>query len=271
MQISNPPQKLYVLGNEKLLKKKSLAIVGSRHCTEYGYKQAEMFSREISKHDICIVSGMALGIDSSAHNGAKKEIGKTIAVLGSGFNNIFPKENEELFYEILKNGGCIISEYAPDVKKNSKYFPIRNRIISGLSEGALIVEAKEKSGSGITARIANQQNKKVYCIPSNIDSVNGIGTGRLIQKGAKLVLNPKDILIDFGINEICENNFKDETNVKVDKKYMEVYKILSKLPININEICKKTKKDIGEINMTLTMLELEGVIKQVGANEFIKI
>lgn len=213
---------------------------------------------------------MALGIDASAHTGAKSEVGKTIAVLGSGFNNIFPKENEDLFYEILKNGGCIISEYAPEVKKNSKHFPIRNRIISGLSEGVLIVEAKEKSGSGVTARLANQQNKKVYCIPSNIDSANGIGTGKLIQKGAKLVLNPKDILIDFGINDIHENNVEDEVCINIDKKYIEVYKALSRIPINSNEICRKTKKDIGEINMILTMLELEGAIKQVGANEFIK-
>lgn len=248
-----------------------MAIVGSRNCTEYGYKQAKKFAKEISKQNICIISGMALGIDSSAHIGAKVEIGKTIAVLGSGFDNIFPKENEELFYDILENGGCVVSEYAPEVKKNSKYFPIRNRIISGLSEGVLIIEAKEKSGSGVTARIAKQQNKKVYCIPSNLDSKNGIGTGKLIQKGAKLVLNPKDILIDFGINKICENNIDNETYVKVDKKYMEVYKTLSKIPINTNEICRKTKKDIGEINMILTMLELEGVVKQVGANEFIKI
>lgn len=214
---------------------------------------------------------MALGIDSSAHNGAKTEIGKTIAVLGSGFNNIFPKENEELFHEILKNGGCVVSEYAPDVKKNSKYFPIRNRIISGLSEGVLVVEAKEKSGSGITARIAKEQNKRVYCIPSNIDSINGIGTGKLIQKGAKLVLNSNDILEDFGINEICYDNIEKETYVKINKEYMEVYKTLSKIPTNTNEICKKTQKDIGEINVILTMLELEGAIKQVGANEFIKI
>lgn len=214
---------------------------------------------------------MALGIDTSAHNGAKTEIGKTIAVLGSGVNNIFPKENEELFHEILKNGGCVVSEYAPDVKKNSKYFPIRNRIISGLSEGVLVVEAKEKSGSGITARIAKEQNKRVYCIPSNIDSINGIGTGKLIQKGAKLVLNSNDILEDFGINEICHDNIEKETYVKINKEYMEVYKTLSKIPTNTNEICKKTQKDIGEINVILTMLELEGAIKQVGANEFIKI
>lgn len=248
-----------------------MAIIGSRNCTEYGYKQAERFAREISKHDICIVSGMALGIDTSAHIGSKTQKGKTIAVLGSGFNNIFPKENEELFHEILKNGGCVVSEYAPDVKKNSKYFPIRNRIISGLSEGVLVVEAKEKSGSGITARIAKEQNKRVYCIPSNIDSINGIGTGKLIQKGAKLVLNSNDILEDFGINEICYDNIEKETYVKINKEYMEVYKTLSKIPTNTNEICKKTQKDIGEINVILTMLELEGAIKQVGANEFIKI
>ena len=175
-----------------------------------------------------------------------------------------------MFHEIIEEGGCIISEYEPDTEPNSKHFPIRNRIISGLADGVLVVEAKDRSGSGITARLAKKQNKKVYCIPSNIDSKNGVGTGKLIQEGAKLVLSPQDILIEFGIS-MSENKIAEERNVKVDKQYKAVYEILTRVTINVNEICKRTGKNIIEVNTTLTMLELEGLVKQVGVNEFVKI
>lgn len=214
---------------------------------------------------------MAIGIDSAAHIGAKGEIGKTIAVLGCGFDHIFPEENKELFHDILEEGGCIISEYSSNTEPNSKHFPVRNRIISGLSSGVLVVEAKSRSGSGITARLAKEQNKEVYCIPSNIDSKNGEGTGRLINQGAKLVLSPQDILIDFGINAngLLEVK-KEKVKVKVKEQYKEIYEVITKVPINVNEICKRTNKSIIEVNTTLTMLELEGFVKQVGVNEFIK-
>ena len=272
LEIKNPPEQLYVLGDVSLLNKKSLAIIGSRNCTEYGYNQAMRFATEIANKDICIVSGMAVGIDSAAHVGAKMEKGKTIAVLGGGFNNIFPKENEELFYKILECGGCIISEYAPDVKADNKNFPSRNRIVSGLSEGLLVVEARYRSGTSITAKFAKEQGKKIFCIPSNVDSTTGYGTGVLIQNGAKLVLNPNDILKSFGISALEEVIVEEnETDIKVDEEYIEVYETLSKIPINTNEICKITQKTVGEVNVTLTMLELQGIIKQIGANEFIKI
>ena len=270
LKIKKTPEQLYVLGDENLLNKQSIAIIGSRDCTEYGYEQAKKFAKELARENICIVSGMAIGIDSAAHIGAKSELGKTIAVLGSGFNHIFPKENEELFHEIIEEGGCIISEYEPDTEPNSKNFPIRNRIISGLADGVLVVEAKDRSGSGITARLAKKQNKKVYCIPSNIDSKNGVGTGRLIQEGANLVLSPQDILIELGIS-IEENKTTEERNITVDKQYKAVYEILTRVPINVNEICKRTGKNIIEVNTTLTMLELQGLVKQVGVNEFVKI
>lgn len=272
LKIKEPPEQLYVLGDESLLNKMSLAIIGSRDCTEYGYRQAIRFSKEVAQQDICIVSGMAIGIDSAAHIGAKAEIGKTVAVLGSGFNNIFPKENEELFYEILEAGGCVISEYAPDVEADSENFPRRNRIVSGLSDGVLVVEARYRSGTSITARFAKQQGKKIFCIPSNVDSTTGYGTGTLIKEGAKLVLSPQDILDDFGINLNSETIIEEEKrDIEIDEEYKCVYDVLSKIPINTNEICKRVNKSIGEVNVILTMLELQGVIKQVGVNEFIRV
>lgn len=269
LKIKNPPSKLYILGDVSLLNKKSIAIIGSRDCTMYGYEQAKRFARQIARENICVVSGMAIGIDSAAHIGAKNEVGKTIAVLGSGFNKIFPEENKELFYEILNQGGCIITEYEPDVEPESNNFPRRNRIVSGLSDGVLVVEARYRSGTSIIVKFAKKQGKKIFCIPSNLGATTGVGTGKFIQDGAKLVLSPDDILVEFGIQKE-QKDYLEEPEIVVKAEYKEIYNVLSKIPINVNDICKKTSKTIVEVNTTLTMLELEGLIKQVGANEFIK-
>ncbi|MBE5820948.1 MAG: DNA-processing protein DprA, partial [Clostridiales bacterium] len=175
------------------------------------------------------------------------------------------------FHDILQEGGCIISEYSPETKADSKKFPDRNRIVSGLSEGVLVVEARYRSGTSITAGFAKKQGKKIFCIPSNVDLATGYGTGVLIQEGAKLVLTPEDILQDFGINLSKEIEFKEEKNIEVDKEYKEVYETLSNIPINTNEIAKRINKSVREVNVKLTMLELQGLIKQVGINEFVKI
>jgi len=271
LKIKDPPDQLYVLGDVSLLNKKSIAIIGSRDCTMYGYEQAKKFAKELAKENICIVSGMAIGIDSAAHIGAKCEIGRTIAVLGSGFNNIFPEENKDLFYEILEQSGCIITEYAPDVEPSYNNFLSRNRIVSGLSEGVLVVEARYRSGTSITAKYAKQQRKKIFCIPSNLENTTGVGTGKLIQNGAKLVLNSNDILLDIGIINDEQEEYVEEFEVEVKSEYKQIYNVLSKIPINVNEICKRTNKSIVEVNTTLTMLELEGLAKQVGVNEFVKV
>lgn len=272
LAIPNPPKQLYLLGDETLLNQMSLAIIGSRNCTMYGYQQAVKFAKEIASNHICIVSGMAVGIDTASHIGAKSQIGKTIAVLGGGFEHIFPKENEELFHEIIEEGGCIVSEYAPNVACNRRYFPKRNRIISGLSEGVLVVEARYRSGTSITANYAKKQGKTIYCIPSNVDSTTGYGTGILVQNGAKLVLTPQDILKDFNIFLPETLPIQEEKkHVTVEKAYRPIYNMLTSIPMNINEICKNSHMTIEKVNVALTMLELQGVIKQVGVNEFIKI
>ena len=162
--------------------KYTVAIVGSRKCTEYGRRVASEFSKKLSEKGICVVSGMAAGIDGIAHNAAIEECGKTIAVLGGGFNHIYPPENEWLFHKIVEKGGCVISEYSPEIEADKSKFPIRNRIISGLSDAVLVVEALFKSGSTITARLAKQEGKKVYAIPNNIYVSTAGGTNRLIQE-----------------------------------------------------------------------------------------
>lgn len=150
--IKNPPKQLYVEGNTELLNNNSLAIVGSRKCTSYGIKYAKQFASEISKNNITIVSGLAIGIDTVAHEFSKNFKGKTIAVMGCGLDQIYPKENKELYKQILEDGGCIISEYVNGTKVDTKKFPKRNRIISGISMAVLVIEATYRSGSTITAR-----------------------------------------------------------------------------------------------------------------------
>ena len=194
--IYDPPLKLYILGNKDILKQKGIAIVGSRNATEYGKKVAFKFARELSEKGINIISGLAVGIDTYAHIGAlqEKSMGKTIAVLGSGLDEIYPKQNIELAKQIIKYEGCIISEYPLGTRPQRINFPQRNRIISGLSKGVLIVEAGEKSGSLITADFAIEQGKEVFAIPGNIMNQNSIGTNNLIKQGAKLVTSYKEVL-----------------------------------------------------------------------------
>lgn len=163
--IENPPKQLYVFGDEKLLNGFGLAVIGCRSYSEYGKKIAKDLSFKLSKKGINIISGMARGIDSFAHMGCMVAGGKTIAVLGSGFNNIYPKENIELFKEIIKNGGVVITEYPPDTKPIGSNFPLRNRIISGLSDGVVVIEATKKSGTLITVDYALEQGKEIFAVP----------------------------------------------------------------------------------------------------------
>ncbi len=269
--IQKPPKQLYILGNEKILNEKSIAIIGSRVCTPEGAKIAEKFAKELSRNGICIVSGMARGIDTAAHIGALKVGGKTIAVLGGGFNHIFPKENKKLFLNIVENGGAVVSEYKENIEPSSKGFIERNRIVSGLSLGVLIIEAKYRSGTAITARYAETQGKKIFCIPHSLEQKEGIGTNRQIKKGAKLVTTPQEIIdeLKFETKEI-KGKEKVIEIVNVPEEYIPVYKYITEKPINIDQICKKTKLEISKVNYILTMLELEGYIEQLPGKNFIR-
>ena len=195
-EIYDSPLKLYVLGNKKLLKQKGIAIVGSRNATEYGKKVALQFAKGLSKKGINIISGLAVGIDTCAHLGVLRTqgAGKTIAILGSGLDEIYPKQNIELAKQIIRFGGCIVTEYPLKTKPKKMNFPERNRIISGLSDGVLVIEASEKSGALITADFALEQGREVFAVPGNIFSNTSIGTNDLIKQGAKLVTGYNEIL-----------------------------------------------------------------------------
>lgn len=298
LQIKNCPKELYILGNYELLnRQQTVAIIGSRDCTEYGRKYAYLFAEELSKKDICIVSGLAIGIDTVAHIGAVENTGRTIAVLGGGFNKFYPKENEWLFYKILENNGCIITEHAPNVEADKRNFPKRNRIVSGLSDITLVIEAEYRSGTSITAGYAKEQKRIICAIPGNLENSRSIGTNRLIKEGAELVTSPSEILEILKNKEkyknkqynktssTKENQNKKITNSKksnkeaknisikktikkeVPKEYEEIYNIIKEKPININSICRISKKTMQEISSILTMLELEGLIENLPGNE----
>lgn len=208
-QIYNPPISLYIIGNKEILNKTNISIVGSRDATEYGKNVAKDFAYNLTNKGVNIVSGLARGIDTFAHIGAlstiidnkelliKSKKGKTIAVLGNGLDMIFPQENTKLAEDIIKTGGCIISEYPLGTKPNRENFPARNRIISGLSNGVLVVEAKPRSGTMITIDFALEQGRDVFAIPGNIDSVCSMGTNEIISQGAKLVTSYKQIIEEY--------------------------------------------------------------------------
>ena len=264
LQIQNPPKQLYVEGNGNLLNQTSIAIVGSRKATEYGKKYAAIFAKKLSKAGISIISGMATGIDSIAHIYSMKEEGKTIAVLGSGFNHIYPRENYYLYQKILQNGGCVITEYPSETEVDMANFPRRNRIISGLAMGILVVEARKRSGSTITAKYAIQQNKEVFCIPNKLGEKTGYSPNLLIKNGANLVTCPEDILEFYDI----EHQEKDN---QITEKYQEIYKLIGELPISANEIAKLTNQTIAKITEALCILEIEGLIKHVPGNKYVRV
>ena len=194
-ELYNPPKTIYLIGNEKLLNQKSIAIIGCRECTRYGAENAYKFGYELAKENICVISGFAKGIDTYSHKGAVSAKGKTIAVLGCGLDIIYPPENIELYKQILLQGGAIISEYPLGSKPEKYHFPERNRIISGLSSGVLVIEAKKKSGTMITVDFALEQGREVYAVPGNISSENSYGTNELIKEGATPVTSINDMIL----------------------------------------------------------------------------
>ena len=195
--ISNPPVVLYIKGNNELLSDRAIGVIGCRLCSEYGKITASHISYDLAKNNICVISGLARGIDTYAHMGAIAGKGETIAVVGNGLDTVYPKENEALFNKIIETGGAIVSEYIVGTKPEAKNFPTRNRIISGLSDGVAVIEAREKSGTFITVDFALEQGKNIYAVPGNITSFSSEGTNELIKQGAKVLTNVKDILEDF--------------------------------------------------------------------------
>lgn len=243
-------------GNLELLNNPIISIVGSRSCSENGKSLARKFAYELSQCGITIASGLAKGIDTVAHLYSYKEKGKTIAVLPNGFNHIFPKENIGLYEKILDNGGLVMSEYPPDIKAKSKYFLERNRIVSGLSLGVLVVEAAYRSGTSVTAKLAKTQGRKVFALPHEIWDSHGVGTNRLIKTGATLVTCVEDILDEL-YNSFYSSKNLNSSNLNfsfsnssivdssiIDSEYNDLYSMLPTIDrYNINAYIETLQDD----------------------------
>ncbi|MEK7566474.1 MAG: DNA-processing protein DprA [Patescibacteria group bacterium] len=264
-QISNVPEKIFVLGDEAVLNEKlKIAIVGTRKASLAGRNLARKFAKELTQFGITVVSGLAMGIDSAAHEGTVQNAGKTIAVLANGLDKIYPAQNENLANEILKNGGALISEYAPGLPSLPHQFLERNRIISGLCVATIIIEAPDRSGSLATARFAAEQGREVFVVPGPINDVNYIGSHKLIRDGARLASSIKDIFEDLDI-EIVGNENKKERIFNIDdpeKKQIVDILIEAGEPLSIDKIANLTKLEPQVINPKIAFLVIEGIIKE---------
>ena len=272
--IYDPPLVLYVKGSILETDVIALAIVGARRCTYYGLSQAERFSRLLAQKGFCIVSGMARGIDAAAHSGAIKSNGRTIAVLGSGLGVIYPRENLELAEQIAQHG-AVVSELPMKTPPDSRNFPPRNRLISGLSLGVLVVESSLNSGSLITAQWALEQGKEVFAIPGNIDNICSRGTHKLIKEGAKLVEDIADIIQELGpiaesLNTCDESVTSDPRSLSLNSQEKRIFSLLCSTPKDIDEIIHTSGLPTSVVSSTLMILEIKKLVKQLSGKRFVK-
>jgi DNA processing protein len=283
--IYDPPRVLYVKGGFDERDGVAVAIVGSRRASLYGLEMAEIFGYELASRGITVVSGMALGVDSAAHRGALKAKGRTIAVMGAGHGNIYPPQNKAL-YEKIAATGAVVTEYDNEVEPLPYNFPRRNRVISGLSLGVVVVEAARNSGALITANFAAEQGRTVFAVPGKASSHTSAGTNELIKDGAALVQSAEDVIEELSIKEIKPLNInsagQDKTDGKIarmTKAYVlnsltdderKVYKALSDEPAHIDEITDSAGIDISRTSKALLALELKSLIKEAPGKRFVK-
>jgi DNA processing protein len=285
MEIYDPPLILYVRGNTEVLTRPGLAIVGTRHPTPYGSGMAERLASDLAAQGLVIISGMARGVDTAAHRGAISAKGKTLAVFGTGVDVIYPKENSRLAEQILALGGAIISEFPLGTFAAPQNFPIRNRILSGMSVGVLVVEAAEYSGTRITARCALEQNRDVFAVPGNVTNKNSWGPNTLIKQGAKLVATWEDVWEDLppdvkltlsplfspeSPGAKSASLFPDEGLPPHEKRILALLK--ADESAHIDEIVEKleTEMSSSEIFAALFELELSGKVRQMPGKNFVK-
>jgi len=263
-QIDDPPPLLYVLGEIKKEDELALAVVGSRKMSSYGREVTESLVQDLSAHDLTIVSGLALGVDACAHQAALAAGGRTIAVLGSGIDRIMPTTNISLAQRIIREGrGAVISEFPLGTEPQAFTFPRRNRIISGLSLGVLVVEAAEKSGTFHTVRAALEQGREVFAVPGSIFSPLSIGTHNLIKEGAKLVNSVEDILEELNL-EGRSLKLKAREVVPESPEEEVILEVLGNDELHIDQIIKESKLPTPVVTSTLTMMEMKGTVKNLG-------
>ena len=270
--IDNPPSGLFVVGDLASCNlERTIAVVGSRRASENSKNTLRQILEGFHDTDICIVSGMAEGIDTIAHQTALNNNIKTIAVIGGGFDKIYPKSNLNLFKQLKDGAGAVMTEYWPDIDAISWHFPARNRIVSGLSKGVLVAEAALKSGAMITARLTLEQGRELMCMPGLISNPNTEGIYKLIKNGAAVITNHNDILdaLNWQINKtntkekVETRTFSEEESIVID--------CIQKDMLTLDEIIVKTNLNINNLMVILTKLELEGVISQTNGDKYISL
>jgi DNA processing protein len=267
--ILDAPYALFVKGSLPDERRKRIAIVGARMCSEYGREAAGRIAEKLSDCKAQIISGMAKGVDSAGHHGALRAKGETFAVLGCGTDICYPPENRNLYRQIEETGG-IISEYPPQTAPLPRRFPMRNRIISGLSDIIIVVEAKEKSGSLITADYALEQGKEVYAVPGRITDTLSGGCNRLIKQGAGIILSVEDFLKDMELYTDKIKCGKDFSKKLLEKEELLVYSVLDLQPKNVDEIIRETDMDILQVIQSLGQLQSKGFIREIFKNYYIR-
>ena len=271
-QIYDPPAFLWLRGDLTEADERAVAIVGTRRSSEYGRRMAHDFAYELGRRGFTVVSGLAYGIDTAAHQGALEASGRTLAVLGSGADRIYPAKHTSLAKDIARQG-AVLSEYPLGAAPDAPNFPRRNRIISGLSLGTLVVEAYEKGGALITARVAVEQNREVFALPSPVHSRSGIGTNRLIQQGhAMLVLSVDDIIEELGLAEPALASTPTTPEPPADLHPIErhLYDALEAEPQHIDTLCQATGYDPSTALVYLLNLEFKGLVRQMAGKQFFR-
>ena len=273
-EIPSAPVLLYVKGKDIPFNRVFMAVVGSRNPTHYGIKAADKIAFGLAKRGIGVVSGLARGIDAAAHRGCLRGEGFTIAVMGTGIDKVYPAPNKQLSEQIMKSG-CLISEFSVGSPPEPKNFPIRNRIISGLSMGIVVVEATKRSGSLITASFALDQGREVFAVPGSIDSFKSTGAHLLIKQGAKLVENADDIIDEFEFAQKYIENSNIPTHTldtppNMSEPERKIYEIIGHYPVHIDQIVRTGGMDAGEVSSILMQMELKGIVKQLPGKMFVR-
>jgi DNA processing protein len=271
-KIHDPPMLLYIKGNEIPNNVTFIGVVGSRNPTHYGLKAAEKIGQGLARRGLGVVSGMARGIDSAAHWGCLGGHGFTIAVFGTGIDTIYPASNKKLLQQIIQRG-AVISEFPLGTPPEPKNFPIRNRIISGLCMGIVVVEATKNSGSLITASQALDQGREVFAVPGSIDSFKSTGCHFLIKQGARLIENSDDILDELGLNYRFApktDTFTKEQLPPLDEPERTIFDIIGDYPIHIDQITRQGNMEPREVSSILMRMELKGIIKQLPGKMFVR-
>ncbi len=273
-EIHDPPILLFMRGKGIPVGLPFVAVVGSRNATHYGLKASERVGFGLGQSGVGVVSGLARGIDAAAHWGCLRGGGHTVGVLGTGIDVIYPRENERLF-ESVRERGTLVSEFPPGTPPEPRNFPIRNRIISGMSKGVVVVEATKRSGSLITAGMALDQGREVFAVPGSIDSFKSTGTHSLLKQGARLVENSDDVLEELSMSARstpAHDPRRKETppQREMDEIEQQIFDILEMYPLHIDEIVRISKLDAGRILGVLMRLELEGMVDQLPGKMFVK-